>query len=192
MKEILRSFVVLIFLTILTGVIYPLLITGIGQIAFTRQVNGSLINKDGVLMGSNLIGQDFTSPRYFWGRLSETSPVPYNAAASSGSNLGPLNPTLMANVKARIALVTQADPTQKEQIPVDLVTSSASGLDPDISVLSAYYQASRVAKARGLTLNQVNDLIDENTTSAQFGFLGQARVNVLKLNLALDQAQQAK
>lgn len=192
MKEIWRGFAVLVFMMILTGVLYPLLMTGIGEVAFSQQVNGSLINQDGTLMGSSLIGQNFTSPRYFWGRPSATSPVPYNASVSGASNLGPMNPALIDQIKARIAAFTSADPTQKDPIPVDLVTSSGSGLDPDISVASANYQAPRVAKARGLTLDQVNVLILENTTLPQFGFMGQARVNVLKLNMALDQLQAAK
>ncbi len=186
MRELWRSFVVLVFLMILTGLIYPLLITGIGQLAFPKQVNGSLIDESGTLLGSSLIGQNFTSPRYFWGRPSATTPA-YNAASSSASNLGPTNPKLLANVKASIAHLQLADPAQKALVPIDLVTSSGSGLDPDISIAAAEYQAPRVAKARGLSLKQVNTLILENVTPQQLGFLGQPRVNVLQLNLALDQ-----
>ncbi len=185
MKELWRGFVVLVFMTILTGLLYPLLMTGVGQVVFSHQVNGSLIDQEGVLMGSNLIGQNFTSPKYFWARPSATLPA-YNAASSAASNLGPSNPQLIVNVKEQINKLLAADPSQKALIPIDLVTMSGSGLDPDISVAAAEYQAPRVAGARHLSIEQVSELISKNTTLPQFGFMGQERVNVLKLNLALD------
>ena len=172
--------------TILTGILYPLLITGIAQTIFHHQANGSLIVKDGQLVGSQLIGQPFDDPRYFWGRLSATSPYPYNAASSTGSNLGPTNPALVDEVKARITALKEADPGNNSPIPVDLVTSSGSGLDPDISVAAALYQVPRVAKARGLSEDSVRALVNQFTQGRQFGVLGEPRVNVLELNLALD------
>lgn len=186
MKELWRSFIVLIFLTVLTGLIYPFMITGVGQLAFPHKANGSLILEKGTLLGSELIGQNFTNPRYFWGRPSATVPA-YNPLLSQASNLGPMNPELIKDIKERITLLQSANPGQKAAIPIDLVTTSASGLDPDISVLSAEYQAPRVARARHMSLNTVNQIIKENVISPQFGFMGQTRVNVLKLNLALDQ-----
>lgn len=188
MKELGRAAVVLLFLIVLTGLIYPLLITGIGQLVFSKKANGSLIIENNNVIGSSLIGQNFTSPRYFWGRPSDALPA-YNPMDSHASNLGPTNPILMQTIQSRIAMLLSADPAQTVQIPIDLVTSSASGLDPDISVLSAEYQAERVAKARDLSLATVSGLIDQNTTPSQFGFMGQTRVNVLKLNLALDAYQ---
>ena len=176
---------ILIF-TLVTGVIYPLVVTGIAQLVFPRQANGSLIVANGQTVGSSLIGQSFNDPKYFWGRLSATSPYPYNAAASSGSNLGPSNPALLDAVRARISALKAADPTNTQPIPVDLVTASASGLDPDISVAAALYQAPRVAKARGMNEDAVTALVDQYTEGRQFGFLGEPRVNVLELNLALD------
>lgn len=188
MKEIARGFIVLFFLLIITGVIYPLVMTGVGQLLFPGRVNGSLINQDGTVIGSKLIGQNFTDPHYFFGRPSATNP-PYNPAFSDASNLGATNPILIERIKARIAMLQAADPSQKEPIPVGLVTSSGSGLDPDISIAAAAYQAPRIAKIRGLSLDTVNQLIQQNTTWPQFGFLGLSRVNVLSLNLALDQAK---
>lgn len=188
MKEIARGFIVLLFLLVITGLIYPLAMTGVGQLLFPKRVNGSLVNQDSTIVGSKLIGQNFVDPRYFFGRPSATNP-PYNPASSNASNLGAMNPVLIERVKARIAMLQAADPSQKEPIPVGLVTSSGSGLDPDISIAAAEYQAPRIAKLRGLTLDQVNALIQQNTTLPQFGFLGLTRVNVLALNLALDQAK---
>jgi K+-transporting ATPase KdpC subunit len=175
--------------TLLTGVLYPAFITGVAQLVFPVQANGSLIDGNGQAAGSTLIGQPFDDPKYFWGRLSATSPYPYNAAASSGSNLGPTNPALVSEVQARIDALHAADPENTQPIPVDLVTSSASGLDPDISPAAAYYQAARVARIRGLAESRVRMLVDQFIQGPQFGFLGEARVNVLALNRALDGLQ---
>jgi K+-transporting ATPase ATPase C chain len=180
------ALVALLLFTLLTGLVYPLLVTGIAQLAFPRQANGSLIVQNGKTAGSSLIGQPFSAPKYFWGRLSATSPYPYNAAASSGSNLGPTNPALLSEVKARIAALKAADPGNTLPIPVDLVTSSGSGLDPDISIDAALYQVPRVARARGLSVSTVQALVNQYTQGRQLGFLGEPRVNVLELNLALD------
>lgn len=173
-------------LTIITGVIYPLFVTGMSQVLFPSQANGGLIIVDGKPVGSELIGQQFDDPKYFWGRLSAAG---YNAAASSGSNYGPLNPVLMDMVQARIDALKAADPENTLPIPVDLVTASASGLDPHISVAAAMYQVSRVAAARGLSEADVQSLVEKYTEDRQFGFLGEPRVNVLLLNLALDEIQ---
>jgi K+-transporting ATPase ATPase C chain len=173
--------------TLLTGILYPLLITGITQLIFPRQASGSLIVQNGKVVGSKLIGQSFDNPRYFWGRLSATSPYPYNAAASTGSNLGPTNPDLSEEVKARIAALEAADPRNHTPIPVDLVTASGSGLDPNISVAAAIYQIPRVAKSRSLSEVVVATLVERYTQGRQFGLLGELRVNVLELNLALDE-----
>ncbi len=187
MRSQLRPAIVAITLfTLLTGIIYPLLVTGIAQLIFPHQANGSLVIKNGQVVGSQLIGQQFDDPRYFWGRLSTTGVYPYNAASSSGSNLGPTNPALLAEVKARIALLKAADPTNTTAIPVDLVTSSGSGLDPDISVAAALYQVPRVARARGLSEAVVTSLVSQYTQGRQLGILGEPTVNVLELNLALD------
>jgi K+-transporting ATPase ATPase C chain len=178
----------LLALTLLTGVIYPLLITGIAQVAFPFQANGSLVRPRGRIAGSRLIGQAFTDPKYFWSRPSATTPFPYNAASSSGSNLGPTNPELVAKVRDR---VTALRPNQSgdNPIPVDLVTSSASGLDPDLSPAAALYQVPRVARARGLPEAQVYQLVLHHIEDRQFGILGEPRVNVLLLNLSLDDLQ---
>ncbi len=187
MRNIIRPAIVSIAIfTLLTGILYPLFITGIAQLVFPHQANGSLIVKNGQIVGSELIGQQFDDPRYFWGRLSATAPFPYNAASSSGSNLGPTNPALLAEVKQRIADLKAADPTDTAPIPVDLVTSSGSGLDPDISLAAAQYQVSRVAKARSLSVDTIQKLVQQYTHGRQFWVLGEPRVNVLELNLALD------
>jgi K+-transporting ATPase ATPase C chain len=179
----------LILLTLITGVLYPLAVTGLAQLIFPDQSNGSLIVRNGEVLGSGLIGQSFDDPKYFWGRLSATAGFPYNAAASSGSNLGPSNPALTDVVEARIAALRAADPGNTQPIPVDLVTASASGLDPHISVAAALYQAPRVARVRGLPESDVINLIDRYTEGRQFGLFGEPRVNVLRLNLALDGIQ---
>ena len=187
MKNILRPALVLFFvLTLLTGVAYPLLVTGVAQSLFPAQASGSIITRDGKAVGSELIGQNFTDPKHFWGRPSATGPMPYNASASSGSNVGPLNPALTDAVKSRIEALRAADPGNTKSVPVDLVTASASGLDPHISLAAASYQVSRVAKVRGLAVDKVQALVKAQTEMPLFGFLGEARVNVLKLNLALD------
>ncbi|BCL74716.1 potassium-transporting ATPase KdpC subunit [Jeongeupia sp. HS-3] len=177
---------IFVLLTALTGVIYPALVTGAAQVAFPHQANGSVIVKDGKAIGSELIGQNFTEPKYFWGRPSATGPMAYNGGASSGSNLGPTNPALVDAAKARVATLKAADPGNAAPVPVDLVTASASGLDPDISPEAAAYQIGRVAKARNLSIPQVEALVAANTAGRQWGVFGEARVNVLKLNLALD------
>jgi len=179
----------LIFLgifTVITGIIYPLFVTGVAQAFFHFQANGSLITDNGASVGSELIGQPFSDPAYFWGRLSATAPFPYNAAASSGSNYGLSNPALPKAVQARIDALKAVDPDNNQPVPVDLVTFSASGLDPDISLAAASYQVARVARYRGLSEKQVNTLVNQFTKGRQFGILGEPRVNVLKLNLALD------
>ncbi|GJH16523.1 potassium-transporting ATPase subunit KdpC [Caballeronia novacaledonica] len=190
MKTILRPAIVLfVALTVLTGLVYPAVVTAIGQAAFPHQANGSLIERDGKAVGSEIIGQQFDAPQYFWGRLSATTPNPYNAGSSSGSNLGPTNPALADEIKGRIDALHAADPDNRAPLPVDLVTSSGSGLDPEISPAAAAYQVARVAKARGMTSAQVEALVGEATSARQFGVLGEPRVNVLKLNLALDAAR---
>lgn len=187
MKQQLKPALGIFFvLTVLTGLVYPLTVTGLARLLFPHQANGSLIVRDGKVIGSELIGQYFDAPRYFWGRPSATSPFPYNAAASSGSNLGPTNPALAEAVKARIAALKAADPRNNAPIPVDLVTASASGLDPHISPASAAYQTSRIARTRGIEQDVVRQLITQHTEGRQMGFLGEQRVNVLLLNLALD------
>ena len=187
MKNILRPALVLFFiLSLITGALYPLLVTGVAQTLFPAQAAGSIITRDGKAVGSELIGQNFTDPKHFWGRPSATSPMPYNASASSGSNLGPLNPALTDAVKSRIEALRAAEPGNTKSVPVDLVTASASGLDPHISPAAANYQTTRVAKARGLPADKVQALVDAQTEQPLFGVLGEPRVNVLKLNLALD------
>jgi K+-transporting ATPase ATPase C chain len=177
---------ILIF-TVLTGIGYPLVVTGIAQLFFPHQANGSLILQDGQRLGSELIGQSFNAPEYFWGRPSATSPIPYNASASAGSNLGLSNPTLTEAVEQRIAILRADDPTNIQPIPVDLVTASASGLDAHISVAAAIYQIPRVARVRGMGEDALRILVEQYTEGRQFGFLGEARVNVLELNLALSE-----
>jgi K+-transporting ATPase ATPase C chain len=188
MREQLKpALITFLILTVLTGLVYPLTVTGLAQLLFPHQANGSLIVRDGKIIGSELIGQYFDEPRYFWGRPSATSPFPYNAASSAGSNLGPTNPALAEAVKARIAALKAADPGNHRPIPVDLVTASGSGLDPHISPASAAYHVSRVARARGLEQAVVQQLVAQHTEGRQLGFLGEPRVNVLLLNLALDE-----
>jgi potassium-transporting ATPase KdpC subunit len=172
---------------LLTGILYPLLITGVSQAIFPRQANGSMLVRHNHDVGSQLIGQQFDDPKYFWGRLSATQPFPYNAASSKGSNLGPSNPALIEEVDRRIAELKAADPQNELPIPIDLVTSSGSGLDPDISVAAALYQIHRVARARGLSEAVVRTLVDYFTRRPQLGLFGEPRVNVLELNLALDE-----
>ncbi|HVN16636.1 MAG TPA: potassium-transporting ATPase subunit KdpC [Anaerolineales bacterium] len=190
------AFFMLLILTVITGVIYPLAVTGIAQVLFPHQANGSLIIQNGKAVGSELIGQQFDDPKYFWGRLSATGDFPYNAfnaqtlTGSSGSNYGPLNPAVIKAVQARVDALKATDPTNTAPIPVDLVTASGSGLDPNISVAAALYQVHRVAQARGLSDAQVTALVQKYTQGRQFGFLGEPRVNVLELNLALDAVQQ--
>ncbi len=188
-RQLRIAIVFLVLLAVLTGVIYPLVVTGIVQAVFHHQANGSLIEENGNAIGSELIGQPFSDPRYFWGRLSATAPYPYNAAASSGSNYGPMNPALQEGIQARIDALKAVDPDNNQPIPVDLVTYSASGLDPDISVAAAIYQVPRVARYRGLSEEQVYGLVNRGTEGRQFGILGEPRVNVLRLNLALDQLE---
>lgn len=185
-KLIRQSIAMLAWLTLITGVAYPLLVTGVAQLVFPQQANGSLIARDGKPVGSALIGQSFTDPKYFWGRLSATTPQAYNGASSGGSNLGPGNPVLTDVVKQRIAALHAADPGNTTPVPVDLVTASASGLDPEISPAAAQYQLARVARQRGLSDARVQVLVDQATSGRQFGVLGEPRVNVLMLNLALD------
>jgi len=173
--------------TVITGIIYPLVVTGIAQTFFHHQANGSLIEKDGKSIGSELLGQPFSDPKYFWGRLSATAPYPYNADSSQGSNYGPTNPALKQAIQERIDALKTVDPDNNQPIPIDLVTFSASGLDPDISIAAANYQISRVARYRGLSVEQVNALVSRFTEGRQFGILGEPRVNVLQLNLAMDE-----
>ncbi|MGZ8907655.1 MAG: potassium-transporting ATPase subunit KdpC [Methylobacter sp.] len=180
------AILMLLFFTVLTGIAYPLAVTAIAQIVFPSQANGSLLGSDEKPLGSELIGQAFSRPEYFWGRPSATSPTSYNGGASGGSNQGPSNPALIDTVKARIKALRDADPSHSEAIPVDLVTASASGLDPHISPAAAAYQISRVALARQLSPNSVRELVGRYTEARQWGVFGEPRVNVLKLNLALD------
>jgi len=186
LRELKPAFLMLIVFTVLTGLVYPFVVTGIGQVLFPRQANGSLIERDGKAVGSELIGQPFSSPKYFWSRPSATSPYPYNAASSSGSNLGPTNPALTDAVAGRVKALRDADPDNKAPVPVDLVTTSGSGLDPHISLAAAEYQVNRVARARSLDPAKVRELVAQSTQGRQLGFLGEPRVNVLELNLALD------
>jgi len=180
------AIVILVLLSALTGLVYPAIVTVIAQVVFPRQANGSLTVKDGKVIGSSLIGQPFDDPKYFWGRPSATLPFQYNAAASSGSNLGPTNPALTKAVQERVNTLRAADPGDTAPVPVDLVTTSGSGLDPHISPAAALYQVGRVAKVRKMDEATVRRLVEQNTEGRQFGFLGEPRVNVLALNLALD------
>ncbi|WP_319241876.1 potassium-transporting ATPase subunit KdpC [uncultured Propionivibrio sp.] len=190
MKTLLRPAISLfIVLSVVTGLVYPLLVTGIAQLAFPFQAGGSLIVKEGKTVGSSLIGQNFGDPKYFWGRPSATAPMPYNASASGGSNQGPLNPALVDAVKGRIEALKAADPTNTKSIPADLVTASGSGLDPHISPLAAEYQIERVARSRQLDPAQLKRLVAQYTEGRQWGIFGELRVNVLELNIALDSSR---
>lgn len=180
----------LLLFTVITGFIYPLVVTGLAQVIFPGKANGSVITKNGKPVGSELLGQQFDDPKYFWGRLSATTPYPYNGGSSSGSNLGPNNPDLMKALQTRIQALREADPGNTMKIPVDLVTSSGSGLDPHISPAAAEYQVQRVAKLRGMDEAKVSALVAANTEGRQFGILGEPTVNVLRLNLALDELGQ--
>jgi len=179
----------LVLMTVLLGIVYPLIITGVAKLAFPRQAEGSLIYQDGKLIGSTLIGQSFSDPKYFWGRPSATTLKPYNGLASGGSNLGPLNPALLDAVKANAKALHDADPDNQQPIPVDLVSASASGLDPDISPAAAHYQAARVARARHLEPARIEALIKTQQRERLFGLIGEPRINVLELNLALDRVR---
>lgn len=190
MNNVLRpALVLLLVLTAITGFIYPLVITGLAQVLFPHQAAGSIVMRDGEAIGSSLIGQSFSNPKYFWSRPSATSPQPYNGLASGGSNLGPLNPALMDVVEARVEALRAVDPGNTAPIPVDLVTASASGLDPEISLAAANYQATRVARVRGLRVGEVRALIAGHARGRLFGWLGEPRVNVLEINLALDEVR---
>jgi potassium-transporting ATPase KdpC subunit len=186
LRQIKQAFLLFVVLSVLTGILYPLAITGIAQAVFPRRANGSLIYRDGQPIASELIGQDFTEMGYFWGRPSATVPMPYNAASSSASNLGPANPALVKAVRERIAAFKAADPGNEAPIPVDLVTSSGSGLDPHISPAAAEYQVARVAKARGLSVETVRQVVARSTEGRTLGLLGEPRVKVVELNLELD------
>ncbi|HEY7640166.1 MAG TPA: potassium-transporting ATPase subunit KdpC [Steroidobacteraceae bacterium] len=186
MSELRPAWVLFVLLTVLTGIVYPLVVTGVAQAAFGARANGSLITSGGRVIGSELIGQPFSSPKYFWSRPSATSPQPYNGGGSSGSNQGPLNPGLATAVKERIAALRAVDPGNSSAVPVDLVTASASGLDPHISPAAAEYQVARVARQRGVSPDAVRKLVRQATAGRTFGILGEPRVNVLELNLSLD------
>ncbi|MHB1036462.1 MAG: potassium-transporting ATPase subunit KdpC [Pirellulales bacterium] len=185
-RQLRSAFLMLLALTLVTGVAYPLLVTGAAQALFPWRANGSLVVRGGKTVGSALVGQSFSDPKYFWGRPSATAPAPYDAAASQGSNLGPTNPALVEAVRARIDALRKADPANDAPVPVDLVTASASGLDPHISPAAAEYQVARVARARGIDPGAVRELVAEHARGRTAGLLGEPRVNVLELNLALD------
>lgn len=180
------ALVLFVLLSLVTGIAYPLVITEISAVVFPQQARGSFIEKDGVIVGSKLIGQQFDTPEYFWGRLSATGPMPYNGGSSSGSNLGPTNPALADAVKARVEALRAADPGNEKPVPIDLATASASGLDPHISPAAAEYQIARVARARNLPEAKLRELVAKHTEGRSLGLLGEPRVNVLELNLALD------
>jgi potassium-transporting ATPase KdpC subunit len=186
LKKLRSVGMVFLLLTVATGIVYPLLVTGAAQLFFPDNANGSLIRSGGGYAGSGLIGQPFDDPKYFWGRLSATPGFPYNSASSSGSNLGPSNPALTEAAKTRLEALRKADPGHRSSVPIDMVTSSASGLDPHISPAAAFYQVPRVALSRGLSPDSIRHLVEQFTEPRQWGFLGEPRVNVLKLNLALD------
>jgi potassium-transporting ATPase KdpC subunit len=192
LKSARTAMIMIALFTLITGVVYPLIVTGVAQVVFPGKANGSLLKKDGRVIGSELIGQPFSDPKYFWSRPSATSPFAYNAASSTGSNYGPLNPALLDGAKKRTQDLRSADSSNMQPIPVDLVTASGSGLDPHISVAAASYQLGRVARSRNLAEAKVRQLVDLNTEGRQFGFLGEPCVNVLKLNLALDNIQSTR
>jgi K+-transporting ATPase ATPase C chain len=192
LKHLRTAVISILLFTVLTGLLYPLAIAGIAQLIFPRQANGSLIKKGESVVGSALIGQPFSNPKYFWSRPSATSPYQYNAGASSGSNLGPTNSVLITEVSQRISDLRKVDSLNTQPIPVDLVTSSGSGLDPHISVGAALYQLPRVARVRHMGIEQVRSLVDENIDGRFLGFIGEPGVNVLKLNLALDELSSEK
>jgi K+-transporting ATPase ATPase C chain len=191
-RQIKISILSIVVLSLLTGLLYPLVITAITQTFFPHQANGSLIMKDGKPIGSVLIGQPFDDPRYFWGRLSATNPMPFNAASSSGSNYGPLNPALVKAAQERIRALKEVDPASTAPIPVDLVTSSASGLDPHISPAAALYQVPRIARTRGLPEDAVRQIVQKHTEERWMGILGERRVSVLLLNLELDELSNSR
>jgi len=186
LKQLKTAIILLLIFTLLTGLIYPALVTSIAQLFFPFQANGSLIKYHNKLIGSELIGQSFTNTGYFWGRPSATTPFPYNAENSSGSNLGPTNPDFLSAIKTRVITLQKSDPHKQRSIPVDLVTTSGSGLDPEISPFAALYQVSRIAKARGIPEQKILLLIQHLTKNRYLGILGEPRLNVLQLNLALD------
>jgi potassium-transporting ATPase KdpC subunit len=186
LRSLRSGFVLMVCMTLLTGVFYPVLVTALSTLFFQREAKGSLLSKGNALVGSRLIGQNFSSPQYFWGRPSATAPQPYNATSSGGSNFGPLNPALIDKVRSNAKALRDADPGNQVAIPVELVTASASGVDPDISAAAAEFQAARVARARNLPLARVRALIGEHRREPALGVIGESRVNVLELNLALD------
>ena len=188
LRQLQNAAMMLLLMTVLTGLLYPLAVTGIALVAFPHQAGGSLIREGDEIVGSSLIGQSFDDPKYFWGRLSATGPFPYNGAVSSGSNHGPLNPALQEAIKGRVQALRDADPLLKGPIPVDLITASGSGLDPEISPASAEIQVRRVAKARGVSEEKIKQLVARLTMGRQFGILGEPRVNVLELNRELDKS----
>ncbi len=188
LQTTLQSIRALLVFTVITGIAYPLIVTGLSQVLFKEKANGSLIVKDGKVLGSRLIGQPFSDPKYFWSRASGTSPQPYNGASSSGTNQGPTNPALKDTVEGRVKALRDAGGDASRAIPVDLVTASGSGLDPHISPAAAEYQIARIAKARSLPETRVKELVERYTEGRQLGILGEPRVNVLELNLALDAA----
>ncbi len=192
LKNLRISIITLALFTVLTGLMYPFTVTGLAQLLFPHKANGSLIEKNDTLVGSELIGQPFDSPKYFWSRLSATSRYAYNAGSSTGSNYGPMNPAFLDAVKKKVQDLRAVDSLNRKSIPADLVTASSSGLDPHISVAAALYQVSRVARNRALSEEQVRSLVDRYTEGKQLGFLGEARVNVLELNLALDASQNSE
>jgi K+-transporting ATPase KdpC subunit len=187
LKHVRPAIIFMLLFTGITGVLYPLAVTGVAQLVFPGKANGSLMQRDGKSIGSELIGQPFSDPRYFWGRLSATSPYPYNAGSSTGSNYGPLNSALLDGAQKRIHDLQAADPQNTHPIPVDLVTASGSGLDPHISLAGALYQLPRVARVRNMSEEAVRALVDQYTEGRQLGFLGEPRIDVLKLNVALDE-----